>query len=103
MLIAIQASRATVRKMHRPGFATFRPEARPATITGMQARGAAAIGALAVGAAAVGGFAIGRLSVGRLSVGRAAVGKLEVDELEIGTLHLHNRFPPGSEPGGAGD
>ena len=36
--------------MRKPrSIAIFRPEARPATITGAQARGAAAVGALAVG------------------------------------------------------
>jgi hypothetical protein len=83
--------------MRTPSFATFRPEARPATMTGMQARAAVGIGALAVGAAAIGGFAIGRLSVGRLSIGRAAVGKLEVDELEIGKLHIRNHDPGDAE------
>jgi hypothetical protein len=34
--------------MRRPSLATFQPEARQATVTGMQGRGAAAIGALAV-------------------------------------------------------
>ena len=74
------------RMAQRRGIAFFRPEARPATIAGVQARGAVAVGALALGAAAVGGFAIGRLSVGRLAIGRAAVGKLKVGELEIGRL-----------------
>ncbi|HEY2333425.1 MAG TPA: hypothetical protein VGH58_00255 [Solirubrobacterales bacterium] len=54
--------------MRRPSFATFQPEARPATVTGMQGGGAAA-----------------------------------VDELEIGKLRLHDRVPPGAEPGGAVD
>lgn len=80
--------------MRRPrSIAIFRPELRPTTMTGAQARGAAAIGALAVGAAAVGGFAIGRLSVGRLAIRRASIGKLEVDDLEIGRLQIRERSP----------
>jgi hypothetical protein len=76
------------------GIAFFRPEARPATLTGAQARGAVAIGALAVGAAAVGGFAIGRLSVGRLAIGRAAIGRLVVEDLEVGRLRVREEQRP---------
>lgn len=89
-----EANRATVAGMPRfRSIAVFRPELRPATMTGAQARGAVAIGALAVGAAAVGGFAIGRLSIKRLAVGQAAVGRLKVDEVEIGRLSVRDRTP----------
>lgn len=77
----------------RRGIAFFRPEARPATVTGAQMRGAAAIGALAVGAAAVGGFAIGRLTVGRLSIDRAAINRLKIGELEVERLNLPDDSP----------
>ena len=89
-----EANRATVARMPRPrSIAVFRPELRPATMTGAQARGAVAIGALAVGVAAVGGFAIGRLSIKRLAVGQATVGRLKVDEVEIGRLSVRDRAP----------
>ena len=63
---------------HR-GIAFLRPEVRPGTITGAQARGAAAIGALAVGA--------------------AAIGKLSVEELEIGKITVREGWPPGDGDG----
>jgi hypothetical protein len=91
----LEASRATVGAMARlPQVALFKPELRPATMTGAQARGAVALGALAVGAAAVGGFAIGRLSVGRLAIRSATIGRLKVGELEVDRLTIHEQTPP---------
>jgi hypothetical protein len=89
--------------------ALLRPEARPASATGVQSRGATAVGALAAGAFAAGAVAIGRLAIRRavveqLTVRGASLGRVEIDELGVRRLRVveleveRELSPPRVEP-----
>jgi len=65
-------------------------DARPARVSGVEARGPGLRGPTAMAALAVGTAALGAVAIGRLVIGRAAIKRLEIGELEVGHLRVRD-------------